>query len=558
MKTRCTQCSTDFLIADEDLELYEKASPRLQGKYWHISSPTLCPNCRVQRRMGWRNDRTFYHRKCDLSGKQIISLYPENTPFPVYHQREWYSDKWDAMDYGQEFDFSRPFFEQWHELMLKVPRLGIDIVNCENSDYCNYCGDDKNCYLDIAGEANEDCYFDLFTKYSKDCVDCTFAYHCELCYECIQCYGCHTCRNSMYLDDCSDCAFCFDCKGCRNCLLCTNLRNKEYCILNEQHTKEEYQAKLAELNLGSNSALKSVFDIWKKMRIDKGVYRDMYNLNCENCTGNNIKNSKNCHFCYNVTDSEDCRYLYDVLDAKDCQDLNYSLYKPEASYELISTLAMTFSAFNMASHYNSIVYYCDLTNNSKNLFGCIALNHKEYCILNKQYTKEEYENLVPRIIVHMQKTGEWGNFFPLHICPFGYNETVAQEYMPLERKDVESRGWKWAEEQGVEKEYMGPKAEVPDHIDDVTDDMSEKILICEVSKKPYKIIPQELKFYKERGIPVPKRSPLQRHKDRNDLRNPRALWQRKCDKCQKDVYTSYDPKRPEKIYCETCYLNAVR
>jgi len=31
----------------------------------------------------------------------------------------------------------------------------------------------------------------------------------------------------------------------------------------------------------------------------------------------------------------------------------------------------------------------------------------KYCILNKQYSKEEYEELVPKIIEHMQKTGEW-------------------------------------------------------------------------------------------------------------------------------------------------------
>ena len=35
--------------------------------------------------------------------------------------------------------FGKPFFEQFHELSLKVPRIGIDLVNCENSDFCNYC-----------------------------------------------------------------------------------------------------------------------------------------------------------------------------------------------------------------------------------------------------------------------------------------------------------------------------------------------------------------------------------------------------------------------------------
>ena len=31
----------------------------------------------------------------------------------------------------------------------------------------------------------------------------------------------------------------------------------------------------------------------------------------------------------------------------------------------------------------------------------------------------------------MKKTGEWGEFFPSSISPFGYNETVAMEYYPI-------------------------------------------------------------------------------------------------------------------------------
>ena len=549
MKNSCSECSAKFEVTDSDLEFF--------GKFkYPISTPTLCPACRVQRRMSWRNDRTFYHRKSSLSKKQMVSIYPENTPWPVYLQSEWYSDKWNPLDYGIEFDFSVPFFTQFKELMMTVPRLGMDLINCENSEYCNYCGDDKNCYLDIAGEANEDCYFCLFTKYSKNCLDCSFAYHSTLCHECIQVYNSYACRNSMYLDNCSDCAFSFDLKGCKNCLLSINLRNKEYYILNEPHTKEEYEKKLLELNLSSNEALKSVHDIWKKMRIENGIYRDMYTLNCEDCTGNNVKTSKNCHGCYNTTDSEDCKYLYDVLDAKDCQDLNYSLYKPEVAYELCSTLNMTYSAFCYASHYSNNCFYCDKTNHSSNCFGCIGLDHMEYCILNKQYTKEEYEELLPRIIAYMEKTKEWGQFFPVTLSPYGYNETVAHEYMPLTQKEVEKNGWVWTLQEEKES-YMGPEVQIPDTISDVSDDICNELITCDKSGKPFKIIPQELKFYREQGIPIPRRSPMQRHTDRNDLRNPRKLWDRKCDKCSNDIQTSYSPDRPEKVFCEECYLKEV-
>ena len=489
----------------------------------------------------------------------MISLYPNGMPFKVFHSDYWWSDKWDPLEYGQEYDFNKPFFEQWGELMNRVPRRNMDLVNCQNSQYCNYCGDDKNCYLDIAGEANEDCYYNLFTKYSKNCADCTFAYHSELCYECIQVYNCYNVRYSMYMDGCSESAFCFDCKGCKNCLLCTNLRDKQYWILNEPHSKEEYEQKLEELKLNSFESILNVFDIWKKMRLDKGIYRDMVNINCENSTGNNLKDCKNCSYCYNATNCEDCSYLYDVLDAKDCQDLNYSLYKPEVAYELISTLNMRYCAFSMATHYCSKSFYCDLSDNSHDLFGCIGINHGEYCILNKQYSQAEYEELVPRIIEHMKSTGEWGEFFPVSLSPSAYNETVAQEYMPLTKEEVASRGFNWREmEEDIgEVEKTIPAEQLPDTIEEIPDDILNWAVVCEESKKPFRIVKQELALYRQLGIPVPRRSPLQRHKDRNALRNPRGLWERKCGKCGKDIQTSYNPERPEKVYCEECYLSEV-
>ncbi len=555
MASTCSHCGQTFEISSADLVFLRKVSPQIAGKTIAMPSPTLCPDCRNQRRMAWRNDRTFFRRICDATGESMLSIYPENTPFPVYKPSAWYGDTWNALSYGRPFDFSRPFFDQWKELMHSVPRLGIDIVNCQNSDYCNYCGDDKNCYLDIAGEANEDCYFNLFTKYSRDCVDCTFAYHSTLCYECIQCYNSYACRYAMYLDNCTDCFFCADLKGCKNCVLSTNLRGKEFYILNQPHTKEEYTKKLKEMNLGSAASVRSIDDLWEKMRIEQGFYRDMYTMNCEDCTGNDITNSRQCRASYNVSGSEDCAYLQDVLDAKDCQDLNYSLYKPEVAYELISTLQMRFSAFSMASHYCNNVYYCDLTNNSENLFGCIGMNRGKFCILNRQYSQEEYEQWITKIIDHMTKTGEWGQFFPASMSPFGYNETVAQEYYELSKAEAEKLNFVWREPS--EKESQMPTATVPDTIVAASPDITKEILQCSFCNKHFRIIAKEFEYYKNQGIPLPSMCPSCRHHARNVRRNPRRLWDRSCAKCSAPIQTSYQPSRPEKVYCEKCYLTLV-
>jgi hypothetical protein len=38
----------------------------------------------------------------------------------------------------------------------------------------------------------------------------------------------------------------------------------------------------------------------------------------------------------------------------------------------------------------------------------------------------------------MRSTGEWGEFFPHELSPFGYDETVAQEYFPMTEEEVKN------------------------------------------------------------------------------------------------------------------------
>ena len=65
--------------------------------------------------------------------------------------------------------------------------------------------------------------------------------------------------------------------------------------------------------------------------------------------------------------------------------------------------------------------------------------NQDYCILNKQYTKLDYETTVAKLIQHMIDTGEWGSFQPASMSLYGYNETVANEYFPLEKEEAIKR-----------------------------------------------------------------------------------------------------------------------
>ena len=125
LETRvCKNCKNQFDITHVDQDFLHRLTPTIAGEQFSLPFPTLCPTCRKTRRFAWRNEKNIYKRKCDATGKDIISLFSPDAPCPVYESDYWYSDRWDAKQYGREYDFSRSFFEQWYELRKIVPMPG--------------------------------------------------------------------------------------------------------------------------------------------------------------------------------------------------------------------------------------------------------------------------------------------------------------------------------------------------------------------------------------------------------------------------------------------------
>ncbi|MBU0668312.1 hypothetical protein KJ835_04290 [Patescibacteria group bacterium] len=560
MQKTCARCTQQFEITDEDLSFYDKVSPIVAGKKLPIPPPTLCPVCRQRRRLAFRNERSLYLRKCDLCAKEIVSSFSPDKPYTVYCPPCWWSDKWDSAAYGMDYDFNKPFFKQFEQLLIKTPRLSLtsDPKAVENNcSYINFAGNSKNCYMVFDSDFNEDSYYSDVLKHSKNCIDCSYTQKSEKCYQCVDCTGCYNLNYSQDCTSCSDSYFLKNCKGSQNCIMSSNLTRKQYYILNAPHTKEEYFKFLEGMELGKQSSVQK-FTQKLSEHVLKYPHKYRHSLNTENCSGDYIFNAKNCHDCYNVAEAQDLKYCDSLFRANDCMDVSSFGEKIEKVYE---SGTVGINGFHIIFSYiivdgNSELLYCYDARTSKNCFGCVSTLRGKYRILNKQYTQEQYEELLPKIIDHMQKTGEWGESMPIELSSYGYNETIAQEYYPLTKEQAQKIGAKW-KDADEKSRYHGPKVELPDEIKDAPQDITSKILTCVSCQKNYKIIPQELDFYKKNTIPVPVNCVDCRHKARIVLRTPRHLYPSACTKCAAPIQTTYFPKRPETVYCEKCYLAEV-
>lgn len=548
---QCKITGQNFEVTDEDSAFYNKIG---------VPEPTLCPEERQRRRYAWRNERTLYRRDCDLCKKNMVTMYSPDSPYTVYCSTCWWSDAWDPTEYGRDFDFSRPFFEQFHEFQLAVPRVGLSSKNCINSEYVNHAGHSKNCYMSFVVWSSENCLYSNSVINGKYCVDCSRTEDGanELLYECLYCYGCYKCQFGFQLSDCSDCYYCFDCKNCQDCFLSYNLRGKSYCFMNEQLSKEEYREKVSQFNLGSYTSRSQLYPLWKDIIQKSALHRNLVIEQSIGCTGNFIYNSKNCTSCFEITNLEDCRYCTVATVAKDALDCShFGTGTCELLYECHAAAGNYNTIVTHLSYDNAHISYCDTCHNCENMFGCISIKKGSYMIFNKKYPEEEYKILKNKIIKHMKQTGEYGEFFPAKFSPFGYNETQSQTYMPLSQAEAQKLGLEWQNNLPgtFNKETLQPE-DLPDNIIDVTDTITKEILKCEKSGRNYNIVPAELQFYRQNNIPIPRLHPQERYLRRNMLRPERKLY----DRTSKDgisVKTAYAPDRPERIVSEEYYKKEV-
>jgi hypothetical protein len=253
-------------------------------------------------------------------------------------------------------------------------------------------------------------------------------------YQSIWVLNSHNVFYSQHIRNSSDIFFSSELNWCSHCILCIGFSNISYCINNKQYTKEEYE----------NEKLKI---LWNKWEFEK-LYNDVKSNNWWNSElisqfNNYCENVEDAFYSSGVNNGKKIIFVWDSGDCKNCYDVF------SAGMNAYDFYAVAWAGYNSSNAYccaevtiwcHNVFYSYFLENCSFCLF-CSGLIWQSYCILNKQYTKEERYTKVDEIFWQMHEDWTLWDFFPATMNPFYFNDTAAYLIDPTFTKEEVTAAW---------------------------------------------------------------------------------------------------------------------
>lgn len=547
-------CEGEFDITKEDIEFL---------KMLRAPAPNYCPTCRRMRRISNLNYSKLFVVNCQAPNhnENMISIYPKECPFPVYDYQYFTGDDFDPFSFGIDFKEGDSPISTLYSLrkIFPMPSFINRDPSSVNSEYTNGGRNLKNGYYVMSSYHTEDAWYSIMLSKCRNIMDCRIVMDSEYVYEGI--YSDHIYKSSYiyFSNNCIDSMFIFDCRNCQDCFGCVNLRNKKYCVYNEQYSKEDYEKFLDSVYPLSRNSLASYEErFWQLVK--KLPINGTRNSTSVNVFGVNIKNSKNIYDVVDANYAENIRHSDGTIYHNNSMDICFS--GGHSSYLYMNANIGSQSSrvkFSISSKFST---ECEFIFNSKNLnncFMCFGLQNKSYCILNKQYTQEEYFKKIDYIKCEMLKRGEYSDGPGIEFSAQAYNFSLAQLSYPLNNEEIIKVEGYIAEEpiSNVGNITVMNYSDLPEIINDIDNNILDKAILCEISNRPFKITPTELEFYRRMKIPLPKVHPALRMERRSRFVADAKKFKASCAKCNIEIDSAFSPEDKYNLYCEKCYQQEV-
>ncbi|MFH0890561.1 MAG: hypothetical protein V1856_00835, partial [Candidatus Liptonbacteria bacterium] len=427
--------------------------------------------------------------------------------------------------------------------------------NSIDSEYINFAGGKggtKNCYLYFNSGEGEDSMYCRGVRAVRLTGDVYFGVELERCYEIVNGERCVNVSFSQNIEGCIDSSFLYGSSGCINCFGCVNIRHGKYLFMNKQLSGEQYKNRVSEIR-GSYGATEDFKKQFNNLLLGL-PHRASVNLKTVDSTGDFLFETRNIRNSFEVARAENGKFMYFAKNTRDSYDVVGFGYDSELLLETVG-VGYTSRSIGCVSCDNSRnIEYSIALKQSNFCIGCDGLRNAKLCILNRPYSQSEYDGTYQKIVEELKSEGIYGLSFPRELAMCAYNETIGQDNMPLTPEQAKKYGMPWQDEVQITtgKETLSCN-QIPDHINDVNEGICQEILACISCGRNYKIIPTELRLYKQLIVPIPRKCFFCRHRERITSRGPLKLFERFCAKCGKTISTTYAPDRPEIVYCESCY-----
>lgn len=552
----CPISGEKWMLTQKEIDLYKR---------FNVSPSKYSPLTRMKLINGYFAIFDVWYNKHAETGKPMISTTHPSTGIKVLSDEEWFTK--DCIDRGLEIKSDISIFDQIHELMLSVPlAASYNYVPAENSIAFISLGD-QNSYFVLACKSKH-CFYSMNAYDAEDSAEVALANNVRNCYNIVHSARLYDCKFARESYDCIDCSFVFDCRNSEHCFGAVNQRNKKYIFFNEQLTKQEWEEKVQAIDLSSYKVRQEYERRFKEL-MKEAVWPENFNVHSDDSTGEYIDNSTNVQNSFNVVKgSRNLDYTSYVVSTP-CNDCYYvsGLFGSSDSYYGIGVGQSSGAKFTLSVCMNCIdVEYCSSCYDCENCFGCVGLRRKKFCILNTQYTEEEYWKKLDEIKSTMLDRGEYGDMPSMKFSTQYWNGSGAtvlfgatkEECLKLGAIDVEP-GADGAEGAAIDPKVIRSIEAIPDKID--ADNKKDQIgvpFMDEVFGRRFAYLAPELDLYEKLKIASPRKHPTARMHDLYQEMNSALREVVQCAACEKEIEIAQNTHYPDrKIYCKPCYLRFI-
>jgi len=546
----CSITGEKWIVDEDEVAAYRKFQVP-PSKYSPLSrQKILCAHF---------NGGQWWYNKHAETGKPMVTTCHPSTGVRVLPDEEWF-DK-DFQSINQEVDLDISFFDQLYDLRLKIPVSGTKNFEKPENSICIASYGDQNSFFVVASKSKDTFYSIVALETesaaevynSKAVTNSNFVIHGERIF---------SCQYALESRDCLNCDFVFDCRSCEYCFGASNKRNKKYLWFNEQLTQEEWEKRRAEVDLGSRKVAFEWRDKFYDL-VNAAVWPENFNEKCENSTGEYLTNTTDCKMVYyaNGGAKNELHTTWSMGNAEG----NAFCANPSGSQDSYLTAATNSS--NQCKHAVwcmrcQNLEYCSDCYDCENCFGCVGLRHKKFCILNKQYSEDEYWSKLDEIKCNMLESDEYGEPMQTRTAVGYFMETGSVRYFKADAEFGQATGAHMFEPntpEAIGDELMKAMEVVdsktaPDSCDDL-DDWVGKAMLDSGYNRRYAYLKQEVDLYQRLRIAPPVEHHVKRISDMVDHSCIGVFSEANCAECKTELIISMNPKFSErKIYCKPCYL----